>query len=330
MESIMLDALTLDQMRVFVAVAETGSFRSAARRLSRAQSAISHAMGNIETELGTALFDRASHRPTLTPEGGALLADARAILLKVDAMRARAQGFRAGIERTLSFVVDTLFPLPIVGAALRDLREAYPSVSVRLSLETLGGPLAALRERRCALSVMAGEDLRDPRIELEHLCSFSFVSVVAADHPLANRASRKQAVKTIELADHLQIVQEDTTPLSEGRDFGVLSPGTWRVRGQDTKHGLILAGIGWGRLPLWQVERDLADGRLVRLPTAALGRRGESVINGYIARRTDEPLGPAASYLREALARHCSERRTAPAESKLRRRRKDSKVTRRP
>lgn len=315
----MLDALTLDQMRVFVAVAETGSFRSAARRLSRAQSAVSHAMGNIEVELGTKLFDRASHRPTLTPEGRALLADARAILLKVDAMRARAQGFRAGTERTLAFVVDTLFPLPIAGAALRDLRDAYPTVSVHLSLDTLGGPLAALRERRCALAITAGEDLRDPRIELEHLVSFSFVSVVAAGHPLAARARRGQPVETIELVDHLQIVQEDTTPLSEGRDFGVLSPGTWRVRGQDTKHGLILAGIGWGRLPLWQVERDLADGRLVRLPTAALGRSGESVVNGYIARRTDEPLGPAARYLRDALLRRCREQAMAPAARKPRR-----------
>ncbi|WP_119304413.1 LysR family transcriptional regulator [Dongia deserti] len=321
----MLDALTLDQMRVFVAVAESGSFRSAAQRLSRAQSAVSHAIGNIEAQLCTALFDRTNHRPTLTAEGDALLADARAILLKVDAMRARAQGFRAGIERTLSFVVDTLFPLPIVGAALRDLRDAYPTVSARLSLEPLGGPLAALRERRCSLAIMAGEDFRDPRIELERLMSFSFVAVVAADHPLAERARRKEPLGTIELADHLQIVQEDPTLLSGGRDFGVLSPGTWRVRGQDTKHALILAGVGWGRLPLWQVEQDLAEGRLVRVPTAALGHRGDSIVNGYLARRTDEPLGPAAVCLREALARHCGEQRVGQVTRKTAQSRRERK-----
>ena len=78
----MLDALTLDQMRVFVAVAESGSFRAAAGRLSRVQSAVSHAIANLEGQLRIALFDRSRHRPTLTPEGQSLLADVRAILLK--------------------------------------------------------------------------------------------------------------------------------------------------------------------------------------------------------------------------------------------------------
>ena|ERR1700760_2213081 len=80
----MLDALTLDQLRTFVAVAEAGSFRAGAKRLSRVQSAVSHAIGNLEAELGVTLFDRSSHRPTLTSDGRAMLADGRAILLKVD------------------------------------------------------------------------------------------------------------------------------------------------------------------------------------------------------------------------------------------------------
>ena len=113
----MLDALTLDQMRVFVAVSETGSFRAGAGRLSRVQSAVSHAIGTLETELGVALFDRSGHKPLLTAEGRALLADARAILLKVDAMRARARGLGEGIELGLSIVVDNLFPVAAVGAA---------------------------------------------------------------------------------------------------------------------------------------------------------------------------------------------------------------------
>src|SRR3712207_4721026 len=88
--SIMLDALTLDQMRVFAAVADSGSFRAAAARLSRAQSAVSHAVATLEGQLGLAVFDRSGHRPRLTPEGRALLAEVRAILTKVDAEIGRA------------------------------------------------------------------------------------------------------------------------------------------------------------------------------------------------------------------------------------------------
>jgi hypothetical protein len=67
----MLDALTLDQMRTFVAVADAGRFRAAAIRLARVQSAVSHAISNLEDQLGVALFDRTGHRPILTAEGRA-------------------------------------------------------------------------------------------------------------------------------------------------------------------------------------------------------------------------------------------------------------------
>jgi DNA-binding transcriptional LysR family regulator len=131
----------------------------------------------------------------------------------------------------------------------------------------------------------------------------SFVAVVAATHPLAAGSEGSTSLGAVELADHLQIVLEDSTPLTEGRDIGVLSPGTWRVSSQDAKHALILAGLGWGRLPLWSIERDLAEGRLVRLAAAGLGRQGEAVLEAYLAHRTDESLGPAARALRQALRR---------------------------
>jgi len=297
----MLDSLTLDQMRAFVAVVESGSFRAAARRLARVQSAVSHAIANLEAALGVALFDRSGHRPALTPEGRALLEDARAILLKTDSLRARARGLGEGVELELRIVIDTLFPMATVGAALQAMRGAYPSVGMRVATAPLGGPLAALGERRCTLGITVGREFRDPHIELEALSTLSFVAVVAATHPLAARAEEQGQLATAELMDHLQIVLEDPSPLSEGRDFGVLSPGTWRVSGQDTKHALILAGLGWGRLPLWEVGRDLAEGRLVRLPAMALGRQGEAIVEAFLARRTDEPLGPAARAFRAAL-----------------------------
>ena len=302
MASIMLDALTLDQMRAFVAVAESGSFRAAAVRLSRVQSAVSHAIRNLEDQLRIALFDRSGHRPTLTPEGRALLADVRAILLKVDAMRARALGLGEGVELGLAIALDPQFPLGLAAAALKDLRGAYPSVSVQLRTAPLGAAIAALREGQCALAITAA-DLPDPRIELEAMSFVPRAAVAAATHPLAARSRAGKPLTAAELAGQLQIVVPDPSPLTEGRDFGVLSPGTWRVSDNATKHALILAGVGWGSLPLWLVERDLAEGRLVRVAAAEFGQRGETFVRAYLARRTDQPLGPAARAFREALLR---------------------------
>lgn len=301
----MLDALTLDQMRTFVTVVESGSFRSGAARLLRVQSAVSHAIANLESALGVTLFDRTGHRPVLTPEGQALLSNARDILLRVDAMRARARGLGEGVELELSLVVDVLFPLATIGMALNEMRQVYPTVAVRLAVSPLGGPLEGLVDRRFTLGITAGEDFPDPAISRRALAEVQMVAVVAAGHALGvNQAS--VTLTSADLANHLQIVLSDPSQRSEGRDFGVLSPHTCRVCSQDAKHAMILAGLGWGRLPLWLAERDLAEGRLVRLPTASLGRDSQLPMELYLAHRIDEPLGPAARAFTDALARLCA------------------------
>ena len=76
----MLDSLTLDQLRVLVAVAETGSFSAAARKLGRVQSAISQSVQSLENALGTTLFDRAGKVPKLNDAGQVILTDARRLL----------------------------------------------------------------------------------------------------------------------------------------------------------------------------------------------------------------------------------------------------------
>jgi DNA-binding transcriptional LysR family regulator len=310
----MLDALTLDQMRVFVAVAEAGSFRAAAARLARVQSAVSHAIATLEDQLAVALFDRAGHhRPVLTPAGKALLADVRVILTKVDAVRARARRLGEGVELELAVALDPQFPLGLAGAALKDLHDAYPSVGLRLWTAPLGAAIAALREGRCALAITAAE-LPDPRIELEALSFVTRAAVAAPTRPLAIRSAAGEALGKAELADHVQIVAEDPSPLTEGRDFGVLSPGTWRVGTTRRSMPSSSRASAGGNLPLWMIERDLAERRLVRVAAAEFGRHGETVIRAWLARRTDRPLGPAARAFRGALLKRVAgSRPTRPA-----------------
>jgi DNA-binding transcriptional LysR family regulator len=306
----MLDALTLDQLRMFVAVADAGSFRLAAARLGRAQSAVSSAVANLETELGTPLFDRSSHRPALTMEGRSLLEDSRSLLLRADLLRAKARGMGSGVEIELTLMADTLFPLSRIAEALGRLHAAFPSVGVQLQIGTLGEPVDALLVGKADLALTVGEDLRDPRLEFDSLAPLSMVAVVGPTHPLV-QVAKGGPVSAGELADHLQIVLVDPTVRSRGRDYGVLSQRTWRVGSQEAKHQLIKAGIGWGRLPDWLVRDDLEKARLRRLPAAALGEGGRTVGWSYLARRLDRPLLPAATFLRSSLREIMSETRAA-------------------
>src|SRR3954466_15409075 len=102
----MLDGVSLDQLRTFIAAAETGSFSAAGRRLSRAQSVVSQAIANLEEQLRVSLFDRTGRYPQLTDQGRVLLGDARAVAGGMDALKARAKSIAGGIEPELSVVMD--------------------------------------------------------------------------------------------------------------------------------------------------------------------------------------------------------------------------------
>src|ERR1700747_488044 len=102
----MLDGLTLDQFRTFVAAADEGSFSAAGRRLGRAQSVVSQTLANLEGQLGVRLFDRTGRAPALTEAGRALMPEARAVAAGMDQFKARARGLAGGLEPELSVVVD--------------------------------------------------------------------------------------------------------------------------------------------------------------------------------------------------------------------------------
>ena len=69
----MLDAMSMDQLRTFIAAAEEGSFSAAGRKLRRAQSVVSQTLANLEQQVGFQLFDRSGRYPRLTEQGRVLL-----------------------------------------------------------------------------------------------------------------------------------------------------------------------------------------------------------------------------------------------------------------
>ena len=87
----MLDNLTLDQLRMLIAVAETGSFSAAARRLGRVQSAVSQAVQGLEATLRLQLFERDGKTPRLSDAGRIILNDARDLVRGAELLRARAR-----------------------------------------------------------------------------------------------------------------------------------------------------------------------------------------------------------------------------------------------
>ncbi len=293
----MLDGLTLDQLRVLVAIADAGSFRAAAARLGRAQSAISHAVASLESQLAVTLFDRRGYRPVLTAEGRTLLGDARRVLAQAEGIKARARSFRTGIESSLDIAVDPFVPSDRVAAALGRVHGTFPEVAIRVRTAALGGPLVAVRDRGSLFGLSVSDEIRDDAVIMEAAGEVTLLAVAAPDHPLAGREA------PADVGDQLNILIADPTEVTAGIAYGAGGSRAWRVDDLETKRALLLAGVGWGNMPAHLVAADIAGGRLVRLAPRGIGKGGLTRMPVYLIRRSGPLPGPAASLLREALLR---------------------------
>ncbi len=287
---------TLDQLRVLAAIAEYGSFSAAARPLNRAQSEISYAVANLEAQLGVPLFDRAGRAPVLTEAGRAIVADARRVGLLIDDMRARAAALRRGTEAELALAVDVMFPIPTLVAVLRDFAAAFPTVTLRLRMEAIGGVPQSVMQGLCSLGVSGWVGALPPSLRGRAIGTLRLITVAAPTHPLALLPS----VSSQEAREHVQLVLSDSSRMTEGVDFGVIALRSWRLGDLGAKHALLKAGLGWGNMPAHLVAEDVAAGRLVRL---RLEHMPDYAYPISIVQRNDTALGPAASWIAAAFSR---------------------------
>lgn len=282
---------TFDQLRIFLAVVETGSFAGAGRKLNRAVSVISYGIANLEAQLGLTLFDReGTRKPQLTIAGRAVLAEARTVAQGIDGLRAKVQGLHEGLEAEVNLVVDVMLPSARLGAVLRAFRELYPTVALRLHVEALGAVIALVLEGRAVIGIAGPLATEADGIDWTAAGSVRLLPVAAPDHPLA----RAERLEPGAARDHVQLVLTDRSRFTEGRDFAVASPRTWRLADLGAKHALLREGIGWGNMPLPMIEPDLVAGTLVRL--AMPDEPGGNYRFAGIWRR-DAPPGPAGSWL---------------------------------
>jgi len=298
----MLEPVTLDQLRILMAIAEAGSFSAAARRLRRAQSAVSHAVLALETALGVALFDRDGRASKLTEAGRVLLGDARAVVSRTEELRARAQSMAEGIEPELSLAVDVMFPTDVLIDSVRALQAEFPLLPVTLHTEGMGTVETRVREGTARLGISPDlERLPNDGLVRRFLTDITLVGVVAAGHPLARFSG---PIPTKELERHVQLVLSDRDWLiarAQGKPVasafrGAISPHVWRFVDLGTRYAFLMAGFGFCNMPLHMVDRDIEAGRLKRIEIEGYGKPAFTVPNYLVLRSGREP-GRAACWL---------------------------------
>ena len=176
--------MTLEQLRIFVAIAERQHVTQAARALNLAQSAASHAIAALESRHDTKLFNRVGRRIELTEAGHVFLVEARAVLARAEAAELALSEFGSLTRGTLSVEASQTIGSYWLPRHLVAFRRAYPQIRIRLAIGNTAQVAGAVESGMAELGFVEGA------VESEHFASTPvardrLVVVVGPEHPWA-------------------------------------------------------------------------------------------------------------------------------------------------
>ncbi|WAS95879.1 LysR family transcriptional regulator [Nannocystis punicea] len=311
-----MTGFTLHDLQCFDTVVSAGGFQAAAARLHRSHPAVFAAVAKLEQQLGLRLLDRSGYRVALTEAGRSFHRRAQTLLRELDGLRRHAAQLAMGEESELRVVVGDLCPLPATLGLLGRFFAQWPATRLHLHFEAVSGPRERLLDGEADV-ILHPVDKTDPRLEWVDLCKVPLVPVAAPGFlPVPNA----RALRPEQLREFTQCVLRDTARHSPPRDhFLIEGAPQCTVSDHAMKKEIVLQGLGWGHLPRFLVERELADGRLLCLS----GQHFPGLVEDLVAARcSDRPHGPVATrlwqYLQEQAPQFRAATRKAPGARKRR------------
>ena len=175
--------MTLDQLIALDAIVAAGTFRAAAERLNKAQSAVSHQIRKLEAELGFDLFSRDTYRPDLTPEGEVFFRETTRVLEQVHGLKKVAAGLRSEQEPMISIAITATMSLDPILNVLGEVGRSFPGTHIRVTTEMMGGPLARLMEGDADLIVASLVDVHIDKVDTLPVGSITIRPVASPSVP---------------------------------------------------------------------------------------------------------------------------------------------------
>lgn len=278
--------MTLDQLVALDAIVAKGTFRAAAERLNKAQSAVSHQIRKLEDELGFELLTRDTYRPGLTSEGEVFYRETARVLEQVRGLKSVAAGLRSAQEPMVSIAITATMALDPILDLLSSTRQAYPGTNIHVASEMMGGPLARLMDGSADVIIAGLQGVPIDEVETLPFGSITIRPVASAHFP----ASQKPGVHSRrEMQGYTQVIVSGTG----GKDFDqsrdvLLGGQRWTVSDFEAKKSIIKAGLGWGGIPEHMIKDELASGALVPLNVDGFPPRHTEI---FAIRRRDQPMG---------------------------------------
>ena len=172
--------MTYEQLVVLHAIVTEGTFRGAAERLSKSQSAVSHMLKNLENEIDILLLSREEYRPKLTSAGEVFYRQATRVLQQMQQLRSMAKSLSAKQEAEVLLAVAATYPLQPLLKVIADVSAQYPSTHIRLSRESMGGPIERLLGNDADMIIATMDGV--PTDQVEAIPLFT-ATIIPVSHP---------------------------------------------------------------------------------------------------------------------------------------------------
>ena len=180
--------MTLEQLRIFVAVAERQHVTQAAQDLNLTQSATSSAVAALEERYQTKLFDRVGRRIALTDAGKVFLTEAKAVLARANAAETLLTDLAALRIGSLTVAASQTVANYWLPLRLAEYHRLHPAIEIRLTIGNTEGVAALTREGVADIGLVEG-NVADDQLNVWEVDEDELVLVVGKTHPWASRDS---------------------------------------------------------------------------------------------------------------------------------------------
>jgi len=288
--------MTYEQLIVLHAIVTEGTFRGAADKLNKSQSAISHMLKKLETEIDIVLLSREEYRPTLTQAGEVFYRQATRVMQQMQQLGSTAKNLRAKQEAQVFLAVTATYPLKSLLEIVGTITAEYPATHIRLSGENMGGPIERLLRDDADIIIATMDGVPVDQVEA---IPFAEITILPVAHPDFEPA-RSSHMKTIsEMQSYTQIVVADSSSGAFVQSRDILPGGLrWTVSDFAAKKEILLAKMGWGGIPSHMIKKELAIGALVPLNVEGYQPR-QSLL--FQIRRRDRDVGIVAQSIWEQM-----------------------------
>ncbi len=254
--------ITLEELRAWVAVVDTGSITAAADQLDQTSSGISRALSRLESKLQTTLMHRTTRRLALTEEGLIFLDHARQILSSVElaeeqiAQRRDIPSGRLRVNANAPFMLHVIVPL------VAEFRQRYPQIQLELNTDDI---MIDLLEQQTDIAIRVGE-LRDSTLRARVLGS-SATRLVASPAYLQQYGIPEtvESLSSHQLLGFSQLDAHNVWPVWQREGEYLQIKPTLSASSGETLRQLALAGQGIARLSDFVSREDRARGELVQV-----------------------------------------------------------------